>query len=99
MARFGDVGPYSPENVYCTTQSGNIKDFPPSRRAQAIVKRGPPMTWKGIRGDAHPKSRAVITPDGRFGSAALAAEHFGITRQAIAGRANKRLAGWRWEQP
>ena len=34
-----------------------------------------------VRGDGHPRSRAVVTPLGRFGSIALASEAHGITRQ------------------
>src|ERR1044072_3948688 len=67
MARFGDVGPYSPENVYCATHSKNTKDCigrDPVRMAQQARE------WHahnvchltGKRGDRHPKSQAVGTP-------------------------------------
>jgi hypothetical protein len=49
---------------------------------------------KGQRGDAHPKSTPVITPAGRFGSIALAAEHYGITRAGASHRVRKGLFGW-----
>ena len=35
-----------------------------------------------VRGDGHPRSKAVVTPLGRFGSIALASEAHGFTRQA-----------------
>jgi hypothetical protein len=102
MARFGDVGPYSPANVYCATHSQNTKDCcdrDPSRLSlQAIQWHAQnDCHLKGKRGDSHPKSHPVITPDGRFGSAALAGEHYGITRQAVKYRADRRINGWCWE--
>jgi hypothetical protein len=48
------------------------------------------------RGDDHPRSRAVITPAGRFGSAALAAKHYGVTRQHAA-RLAREGREWRYE--
>ena len=52
---------------------------------------------KDKRGDDHPKSRAVITPAGRFGSIALAAKHYGITRQAAFTRVRREVPGWQYE--
>jgi hypothetical protein len=45
----------------------------------------------------HYLSRAVITPEGRFGSARKAGDAFGITRQAAWDRAHRRVNGWRFE--
>jgi hypothetical protein len=53
--------------------------------------------FSGKRGDNHVKSRAVLTPDGRFGSAALAAEHYGISRSTASYRAHNECCGWQWE--
>src|SRR3954447_9819471 len=39
MARHGDVGPYCPANVYCTTHGQNLADINPDRRREGI-KRG-----------------------------------------------------------
>ena len=82
MARHGDMGPYSADNVYCITQGANgtvvargvrVRG---SKRGAATGRCAAP--WKGIRGDGHPGAKAVVTPAGRFGSAALAAEAHGI---------------------
>lgn len=102
MARFGDVGPYSADNVYCATQSKNIADCnerDPGRLARQAID------WhaqhdchlKGKRGDRHPKSRGMVTPAGRFGSGALAADHYGITRAGAKHRADHGVDGWHWE--
>jgi hypothetical protein len=48
------------------------------------------------RGDGHPKSRAVLTPRGRFGSMALAAKAFEVDPTTIHKRVRRGLRGWRW---
>lgn len=99
MARKGDAGPYSPGNVYCATQAQNIADVPSAvrrearRRAEATGRLSPHLRQ---RGHGHPRSLAVITPAGRFGSAALAADHYRITRQAAARCAREGRNGWRY---
>jgi hypothetical protein len=66
----------------------------------AKFKEAGGSAWlKGKRGDGHPKSQAVITPAGRFGSIALAAEHYGLTRAGGLNRVRKNLAGWSYEDP
>jgi hypothetical protein len=103
MARKGDVGPYSVENVDCITHAQNMAAIPPEKRANGAARRWARQRELGIpchlavRGDAHPRSRAVITPLGRFGSAALAAEAHGITRQGAGHRARTGTDGWRYE--
>jgi hypothetical protein len=104
MARNGDKGPYSPNNVYCATHSQNILDQ--DREAMGRVMK---RAWAkklaepgyqhhlAVRGDGHPRSRAVITPMGRFGSVALAADAHGLTRAGAKNRADKQLSGWRYE--
>lgn len=98
MARKGDVGPYSPENVYCSTHEDNIKEATPSSaeaRMRSILEgRFKPGQHLRIRGDGHPRSKPVLTPRGRFGSAALAAEEFGITARSAANRAKLQREGW-----
>ena len=52
-------------------------------------------TWlKGRRGKEHPKSHAVVTPLGRFGSMALAAEAHGMSRQAVHAAIKNGRPGW-----
>jgi hypothetical protein len=105
MARKGDAGPYSPENVYCATNTQNGRDavFPGSSAASAEALRklvGTEILRRphlAVRGDGHPRSRAVLTPLGRFGSGALAAEAHGIDRSTATARARKGTNGWSYE--
>lgn len=103
MARYGDIGPYSVENVYCVTAAQNCRDIPKERRNLNAVLAQSSRRASGIphhlsyRGDDHPKSKAVLTPKGRFGSAALAGEAFGITRQYASMLAKRNSNGWSYE--
>jgi hypothetical protein len=106
MARKGDVGPYASWNVYPCTSSENVGAIDPVKRSLAIragwakVRAAGGDCWlAGKRGDDHPRSRAVITPAGRFGSLALAAEHYGITRQAAYYRVARDKPGWYYDTP
>lgn len=72
MARLGDIGPYSPENVYITTNAQNISDGYEFRR-QRHYKR-PHTAWfrigasgkRGVRWDKNAKKwRAHIRVDGK----------------------------------
>lgn len=104
MARIGDRGVYTYNNVVCASPKENMSHRPEEFRIKSVERfdqyrkeRMQDPSFKHhlkIRGDGHPKSRAVITPRGRFGSAALAAEAFGITRQGAALRARNGLYGW-----
>jgi hypothetical protein len=47
-------------------------------------------------GPAHPSSKAVITPRGTFGSATLAAQAYGFTRQRAGQLARAGRDGWRY---
>jgi len=88
MARKRDRGAYEHGNVYAATPRDNARDIPADVRvamteqATAACKaRGKPRgVHLKVRGDGHPKSHAVMTPAGRFGSIALASEAHGITR-------------------
>lgn len=92
MARNGDLGAYEIGNVFKCLSTVNIASGPKadphvrSERSKNIHARriaaGIP-SHLAVRGDDHPKSKAVNTPAGRFGSMALAAEHYGVTRQAL----------------
>ncbi len=103
MARIGDVGPYHPDNVYVATHSQNISDVDQLKKSASHQATCAARKAAGIkhhlqvRGDGHPRSRAVLTPAGRFGSARLASEHFGITPQGAENRAKKNLGGWQYE--
>ena len=44
-------------------------------------------------GEKHPRAKTIVTPAGKFGSAALAGKHYGITRQAAAHCARQGLEG------
>lgn len=103
MARRGDVGPYAIWNIYCCNHSQNMADQDHDKLSLSHKIRHMRFVENGgshhlaVRGDGHPKSRAVVTPSGRFGSGALAAEHYGVTRTGASLRANRRERGWHWE--
>lgn len=99
MARKGDTGPYSPENVYCATHSQNQADVPFERRSEynrevARTRRNTSPLYN--KGAGHPLSQPIETPEGRFGSASEAAAHFGITRQGVRYRVTAGWDGWRY---
>jgi hypothetical protein len=98
MARFGDKGPYSPKNVYCATHEENHAIVPTEVRSQASRKAWTvnPDKPRNPRGAKNHLSRPVQTPAGVFGSATLAAEHFGFTRIYAAHLARTEQHGWRW---
>jgi hypothetical protein len=100
MARTGDAGPYSPENVYCATFEQNSRDV--SFETRSITNkagwargraRNSPLFNKGA---GHPVSIPIETPAGRFANATEAAEHFGITRQGVRYRIKAGWQGWRY---
>jgi hypothetical protein len=96
MARFKDKGPYAKDNVYCATNSQNSKDTvhqPRKKDPNAIFT----MHFKGIVGDNHPRSIAVITPKGRFGSLNLASQAHNITRAYASMLAKLSKKGWHYE--
>ncbi len=104
MARPGDIGPYGLDNVVCFTHGQNARDRSPEGIAAAAEKisatlkaNGGPML--GVRGDWHYRSRAVLTPEGRFGSIELAAEALGISRFVVQHRARKGKPGWSYVDP
>ena len=103
MARKGNQGAYEPGNVECILATDNTAQARP-RMAEAVKaawarrKAAGERCWlEGRRGDAHPRAKAIVTPLGRFGSAALAAEAHGITRQAAARKARAGRDGWQVE--
>lgn len=100
MARRGDKGPYSPENVYCATGRENRLEAIPAIQ-EAIKRAGAAGKMRRdflcVRGDGHPRSRAVITPQGRFGSTALAAEALDVHQTTVAKKARKQIDGYRYE--
>lgn len=63
--------------------------------AMTLEERQVATPW--LRRGVHPKSRAVIAPDGaRWPSAAAAADDLGMTRQGIAVRCRTGWLGWCW---
>lgn len=100
MARHGDVGPYSLSNVRPATREENMADIPPERRTASAIRGHRDRKARGNllpiekRGAAHPQSKAVITPAGPFESGALAADHFGVTKEAIYYRIHKGFPGY-----
>ncbi len=88
MSRFGDRGAYEPSNVQAVRPLDNARDVPEDVRVMITERCTTTRNANGhprgahlrIRGDGHPKAKAVMTPIGRFGSIALAAEAHGITR-------------------
>lgn len=101
MARFGDEGPYAPWNVYCATSADNVKDIDPEKRREAQL-----ASWakRKSEGDVshltnratHPKAKSVMTPEGLFESAALAADYYRIDHSFAQKKARKELDGWRY---
>lgn len=104
MCRINDAGAYEDGNVYVGTGTTNAADRTAEARLAAVAKCAATMAANGtvraahlkVRGDAHPKSKAVVTPAGRFGSIALAAEHHGLTRAGAHYRVKAGASGWRY---
>lgn len=102
MARFNDAGAFEPGNVLCLRHERQMRNRPPELRRQVTEKARRTRAQSGhswgehlkVRGDGHPKSHAVLTPVGRFGSMALAAEAFGVTRQTVGSWVRDRRPGW-----
>ncbi len=104
MARPGDTGPYSPDNVFCITQYENLKISIPLDKRQAAAKASGNRAWANYdahrmrmrRGATHPRSRPIRTQVGVFANATLAAKAFEISRQHAARLAREKLEGWEY---
>jgi|HubBroStandDraft_5_1064220.scaffolds.fasta_scaffold48799_6 hypothetical protein len=102
MARYGDRGAYEPGNVYAATPGQNnadkradVVELATSMATATRARNGVPRGYNlKIRGDGHPKAKAVMTDAGRFGSIALAAEAHVITRAG--GHYRVRSGTWRF---
>lgn len=98
MARYGDTGPYRLGNVYCATAEQNLADIRPEVRRAGGLKGALRRDHQHLTDrETHPRVRPVVTQAGRFASAALAADHYGITRQQAAFRARTRWKDWSYE--
>lgn len=107
MARIGDQGPYKIGNVeivHCTVNLQSVARATrraAGRKAWATrIARDPDYRSKMPlyqTGAGHPRSKPVLTPMGRFGSAAEAARAHGITGSAASMNAKYQLRGWRYE--
>lgn len=102
MARKKDRGAYEDGNVRALIPRENMRDRHPESVAEARRRIAATHKARGtqhgqhlkVRGDGHPKSMAVMTPLGRFGSIALAAEEYGITRAGASKRVKREHPGW-----
>jgi hypothetical protein len=101
MARLADTGSYCAANVKCISQSENSAERDHETMSiaikEAMAARKKASDYRhhlAVRGRGHPRSRAVNTPKGPFGSIALAAEAFEVTRQAAFYRVRDRWDGW-----
>lgn len=82
MCRYGDAGPYCPDNCYISTSYENLNE-PQVRRKRAENATGVVRAHLRDR-ERHPRARIVVDPFGvEWPSAALAGEHWGYTRQRI----------------
>ena len=101
MCRVADEGAYEASNVYAGTQKDNHNETPAEIRQQAMEKAAETRRNNGlplgehlkVRGDGHPRSIAVITPLGRFGSIRLAAEAHGVSEKCVRYRI-QHMVGW-----
>lgn len=96
MARKGDTGPYSAENVYCATHAQNRADIPPGVMSENVRKGWQTKPKAVAKGAQHCKSKPVRTPDGTFVNATEAAAHYGLTRQGAKYRADVGKDGWEY---
>lgn len=106
MARHNDSGPYSPDNVSAITHRENMLAYhqlmTPERKLELAANMSSSHAARvtagthhlQVRGDAHPKSKPVMTPTGRYANATLAGEAYGITRQAAGTKARLGKDGW-----
>jgi hypothetical protein len=97
MARRGDIGPYSLENVYCSTAWDNA--YLGRCLTDACVRgaetRRKHDDFAHLRNRAvHPRCRQVTSPKGSFPSIALAAEANGIKAKYAQFLASKTAKGW-----
>lgn len=89
MARIGDRGAYEHDNVYAASATGNAGDIPDDVRVLMVERATATQAANGkprgshlkVRGDGHPRSHAVVTPFGRFGSIRLASEAHAINER------------------
>ena len=97
MARRGDIGPYSVENIYCSTALDNVQlgRHLTSAWARGAETRRQRDDFAHLRNRAvHPRCRPVVSPKGNFPSIALAAEANGIKAQYAQFLASKAAKGW-----
>ena len=104
MSRFNDLGPYAVDNVEIIKHSANVtQEQVMIKRAQTLAARPddwePTGRYKHLKDrDNHPKSRAVVCPDGVvYPSAAVAGEVHGRTRATISHRCRTGWGGWHFQ--
>lgn len=75
----------------------NYWSNPENRRKQSarMAKVKEDWSWAGSRaGGANPKAKAVIIPEGEFGSISEAAKFLGITAEGVRGRIKNKWPGY-----
>lgn len=83
MCRFSDSGPYSLDNIYCDTKSNNSKNAWYNHQRDTL---GENNSNYGNRGFSNVLSKAVMTPNGLYGSIRDAAREYNITPQGMSKR-------------
>ena len=94
MSRFNDSGPYSPDNVYCSTHHDNCREI--SANAMRRRHEGPESPSQKSTYQSDKRRRHVITPFGIFANAGDAAEAHGISEGSVIIRAQSRILGFRF---
>jgi len=94
MRRYGDIGPYSVENVFCGTNEDNVRDAQvgdknPMKRQDVREKVG-----AATRGGKHYRAKMVATPHGIWTSAIEAAKCIGIPKPTVEWRCRNNHLGF-----
>jgi hypothetical protein len=109
MARLGDTGPYAPNNVHCITLQDNTLERSTeswqkstAKATASLIANGTPrgFHWRGVktrsRGADNVRSKAVITPIGKFVNLREAGEAYGVSGNAIGLRLKRKWPGYRF---
>lgn len=101
MARYGDQGGYTADNVDIVPSEVNLQQEQAVRRRIRAKRENVAQgrdSYAHLRRGKHPKGRRVVDPYGIvFPSAMAAAEAHGVTRQGVARNCRVEAGGWRYE--
>ena len=92
MSRFGDIGPYSLNNIFCQTCNENIKQGNTGKGFRIKGQRGLKGSENGMygrTGKLNVNSIPIQTPDGVFGSISEAARFYKIRPASMRDRIDK----------